>query len=214
MPFTRCQCQADMLRLLLLQRCAEQCEKHRTDQFHVHVLPKVWKDKDYARSWHNQTWPWRKTWKMNHIWGNSPRQTALALGQPTLQTGWMWGQGLLRMPLELQKHPAERDSTEGPGHPSWSMNKCGAQQSLASCVCMGESALGLFSISMGPLQTEGLSETQEELVRLWEYWPSKQPVGIYLNLCLVLFSLCSGKQYSDCCLVLIKLQGSNKTNPD
>lgn len=46
------------------------------------------------------------------------------------------------------------------------MNKCGAQQSLASCVCMGESALGLFSISMGPLQTEGLSETQEELVRL------------------------------------------------
>lgn len=143
MPFTRCQCQADMLRLPLLQRCAEQCEKHRTDQFHVHVLPKVWKDKDYARSWHNQTWPWRKTWKMNHIWGNSPRQTALALGQPTLQTGWMWGQGLLRMPLELQKHPAERDSTEGPGHPSWSMNKCGAQQSLASCVCIGESALGL-----------------------------------------------------------------------
>lgn len=92
-----------------------------------------------------------------------------------------------------------------------SMNKCGARQSLASCVCMGESAL---RGGMGPLQTEGLSETQEELVCLWVYWPSKQPVGIYLKLCLVLFSLCSGKQYSECCLVLIKLQGSNKTNPN
>lgn len=142
MSFTRCQCQDDQPMLPLLQRYTEQCEKHHADQFHVHVLLQVHKNRDYTWSWHGLAWPWRKTWQMNHIWGNSPRQTALALGQPTLQTGWICGQGLLRMPLELHKHPEERGSVDRAGLSPWSMNKCGAQQSLASCVCMGESALG------------------------------------------------------------------------
>lgn len=46
------------------------------------LLPQVCKDRYYAQSWHAQVWPWRKMWKTKQIWGNGPKGTALAPGQP------------------------------------------------------------------------------------------------------------------------------------